>query len=367
MLKVRDLCIAMERIAPVRFAASWDNVGLLVGDREAPLTKVLLCIDLSPDVWDEARAGGASAVVAYHPPIFEAKKTFVRGDVAFDAASAGIAIYSPHTALDGAEGGTNDVLADALGLVARKPLRVLPEKDAAYKLVTFVPGNEVENVARALAEAGAGVIGNYTNCSWRSEGTGTFQGGDGSHPVVGARGVLEHAPEVRLEVVCPIAKSPAIVAALFHAHPYETPAYDLVRLAPAPEKNAFSPGYGRVGDLPPTSPRELVAKVKDALGLSNVLVAGPLEGEVTRAAVGAGACGDLLTEVLREKATFFLLGELRHHDALRAAKAGVTIVCTMHSNSERKTLDVLRDKLQKSLSGVDVVVSRTDADPFSFA
>lgn len=367
MAKVSDLCVVMERIAPARFAASWDNVGLLVGDREAKLTKVLLCIDLSPEVWDEAKALEVSAVVAYHPPIFEAQKRFVQGNIAFEAARHGIAIHSPHTALDAAEGGTNDVLADALGLMERRPLRALEEKDVDYKLVTFVPEAAVDEVARALAATGAGVVGAYSNCTFRTAGTGTFLGDETTRPAVGRSGALERAPEIRLEVVCPIAKSAAIVAALFEVHPYETPAYDLVRLAPAPAKGAFSPGYGRVGDLPPTSPLELVEKVKTALGLSSVLVAGPLEGEVRRAAVGAGACGDLLSSVLRERATFFLLGEMRHHDALRAAKAGVTIVCTMHSNSERATLGVLRTSLAEGLPGVEIVVSRADRDPFSVA
>ncbi len=355
----------MERLAPARFAASWDNVGLLVGDVHAPLTKVLLCVDLTPAVWEEAKALAVSAIVAYHPPIFDAKKRFLRGDVAFDAARAGIAIHSPHTALDAAQGGTNDVLADALGLGSRKALGPLPEKDANYKLVTFVPEGAVEQVSEALARAGAGVVGDYTHCGFRSTGTGTFLGGEGTRPVVGERGVFEHTPEVRLEVVCPVGASAAVVSALFEAHPYETPAYDLIRLAPTVEKGAFLPGYGRVGDIPPTPVNALVARAKEALGLAHVLVAGPLEGDVRRAAVGAGACGELLGEVIRERATFFLLGELRHHDALHAAKAGVTIVCTLHSNSERATLSVLATRLATMLSEVEMIVSREDVDPFS--
>ena len=123
--RVSDLVDAMERIAPAAYAARWDNVGLLVGDASRPVERVLLTIDLTRAVLEEAVRTGCSAVVSYHPPIFEAQKRFVAGSVAFEAARAGIAIYSPHTALDVADGGTNDVLADILGLTDRAPLRLL--------------------------------------------------------------------------------------------------------------------------------------------------------------------------------------------------------------------------------------------------
>lgn len=365
-MKVDDLCRAMDRLAPTRFAASWDNVGLLVGDREAPLSRVLVTIDLSPAVWDEAKALGVEAIVAYHPPIFEAKKRFVAGDPAFEAARRGVAIYSPHTALDAAQGGTNDVLADALGMTDRAPLDPFADKDAEYKLVVFVPEDAVERVAAAIADAGAGTIGDYTHCTFRSAGVGTFLGGAEARPVVGERGRLEHAPEVRLEAVCPIARAPRVVDALLAAHPYETPAYDLVRIAPARRKGAYVPGYGRVGDVHPASVGALVERLKAELSLDRVLVAGPKEGTVERAAVGAGACGSLLPAAIRAGATFFVLGEMRHHDALAAAAAGVTVVATLHSNSERKALVPLAARLRDALPGVVVTESFADRDPFAF-
>jgi len=364
-MRVDDLCRVMDRIAPSRYAAPWDNVGLLVGDRAAALTRVLVCIDLTAAVWEEARALGADAIVAYHPPIFEAKKRFVAGDIAYEAARAGVAVYSPHTALDAATGGTNDVLADALGLTDTTPLKPLPEKDANYKLVTFVPEGALEAVAAAIAGAGAGVIGEYAHCTFRTPGTGTFLGGESTRPAVGEKGVLEHAPEVRLEAVCPIDAAPRVIAALFAAHPYETPAYDLVRLAPAPSKEGAL-GYGRVGELPPTEIGALVERLKGRLGLARVLVAGPSCGLVARAAVGAGACGDWLPDVIRAGATFFVVGEMRHHDALAAAKAGVTVVATLHSNSERRALGPLVERLRAALPAVEVSESHACADPFTF-
>jgi dinuclear metal center YbgI/SA1388 family protein len=353
----------MESIAPTRFAAPWDNVGLLVGDTESAVSRVLLTIDCTRAVLREARAGGCEAIVSYHPPLFEAQKRFVAGSVAFEAARAGIALFSPHTALDVAEGGTNDVLADALGMTERAPLRAVDEPDDALKLVTFVPAEHVEAVSRALFAAGAGRVGEYSSCSFRAPGTGTFFGGAGTHPVVGAAGRLEEVAELRLETVVPVRCAQAVVSALRASHPYEEPAFDLVRLGVAPGRR----GFGRVGAVPPAKVEVLVERVKKALGVERVVVAGPVERTVSRAAVSAGSGADLLGDAIGAGAGFFLTGELRHHDALRAAEAGLTVVCTRHSTSERGALVAVERRLSGLLPGVIVTRSTEDRDPFAFA
>jgi dinuclear metal center YbgI/SA1388 family protein len=364
MPTIRDLSHAMEHIAPTRFAADWDNVGLLVGDPDAPLERVLLAIDLTPAVYEQARAMRASCVLAYHPPIFKPVSRVTRGTIAFDAVRDQIAIYSPHTALDAADGGTNDILADAVGIDRenRRGLDPQPGKDTHCKLVTFVPEGSVEAVANALFEAGAGRIGQYSQCSFRTAGEGTFFGDPAStKPVVGSAGQLERAAEIRLETLVPLAKVAAVLRAHRAAHPYETPAFDLVRLAATSEHK----GFGRVGPLAePASVAAIVSRLKSALGVDHLLVAGPTERTVRTAAVGAGATGEMLSAVLRAKADLFVLGEMRHHDALRAANADTTVVMTLHSNSERATLRVLRDRLSLALSGVECAVSDRDRDPF---
>lgn len=351
----------METLAPTRLAASWDNVGLLVGSPDEALSHVLVCVDLTPDVWEEALSLGVSAVVAYHPPIFKAEKRFVAGSIAFEAARRNVAIYSPHTAFDAAPGGTDDFLADVVGMGERRPLKLAADKDAEYKLVTFVPEAELETVASSLSMAGAGVIGEYSSCSFRTRGQGTFFGSEASNPAVGSAGTLERVDEVRLEMTVPIHRASHVIRALEHAHPYETPAYDLVRIAPSPT----GPGYGRVGNVTGTR-EEIVEKLKAALGISHVMVAGPRRGPVHRAAVGAGACGEYFGEARAAGAEIFVLGEMRHHDALAAAKAGMTIVCTLHSTGERAALVRLVDRLAHRLPGVTVTKSLADADPFTF-
>jgi putative NIF3 family GTP cyclohydrolase 1 type 2 len=252
---------ALEQIAPTRFAEAWDNVGLLVGDPGQDVTRAMLCIDYTSDVAAEAAEERCELVVAYHPPIFHGLKQVVAGNVVFDALRRGVAIYSPHTALDVAEGGTNDMLADAIGIEAagrgagRGPLRLVETKAQNYKLVTFVPEKDVERVARALFDAGGGRIGNYSRCSFRSPAPARSSAKKGPNPTVGQSGKLETAAEVRIETVMPIARLTEVLAALRAAHPYEEPAFDLVQLAAPPEKL----GQGRVGKLAAPTPRKKIS------------------------------------------------------------------------------------------------------------
>lgn len=361
-MQLSELLSAMESIAPLRYAESWDNVGLLAGDPLQQVTKVLLTIDYTPTVAAEGRDAGCDAVIAYHPPIFHAIKRIPAGSVVYDAIRRGVAIYSPHTALDVADGGTNDLLADAIGMVDRRPLRIAPAKATQCKLVVFVPEKDAERLSAALFEAGAGRIGNYSSCSFRAPGTATFLGEAGSKPTIGQAGRLEQVPEIRLEMVVALDRVGAVVRALVENHPYEEPAFDLVQLAGRPE----AMGQGRIGTIPAGVTREMLYEnLKRALGIDHLLVAGPKQAVVHRAAVSAGACGDLLDDALAQRVDVFVTGEMRHHEALRAVAAGMTVVCTLHSNSERATLSRVAQRLSAALPGLEVLVSTADRDPFT--
>jgi len=359
-MRASELIDTLEGIAPTRFAESWDNVGLLVGDAAQDVSRVMLTIDYTDDVAAEAQAEKCDFVIAYHPPIFQPLKRVVGGSLIFDAIRRGVGIYSPHTALDVAEGGTNDMLADVLGLSEQSPLRLSEAKATQVKLVTFVPEKDVERVSRALFDAGAGRIGDYSQCSFRSPGTGTFFGEAGTNPTVGQAGKLEQAPEIRLETITPIARLTDVLTALRASHPYEEPAFDLVQLV-APE----GIGQGRVGALAPAAARpDLFARIKKGLEIEHLLIAGPTEGLVARAACCAGACGEFLDDAIRQKAELYLTGEIRHHDAIKAARAGMTVVCTLHSNSERAVLKRLKQRLESRHPALPVLLSRSDRDPF---
>lgn len=363
MKRLSDILLVLDDLAPLRHAESWDNVGLLTGDPAASISRVLVTVDYTPAVAEEARVAGAELVVSYHPPLFAAVKRIPHDALWADAVRRGVALYSPHTALDVVRGGTNDFLADACGMsLERRPVRASAPKDAAYKLVTFVPADAVEKVSAAVFDAGAGRIGAYSRCSFRTSGAGTFFGEEGAAPVVGAAGRLEEVVETRLETVVPLGKVDAVVAALRGAHPYEEPAFDLLRLAAPP--SAAAPGLGRIGGVDPIEVRALVARLKDALSLAHVLVAGPMDGTVSRVAVAAGAGGDLLGEAISAGAEVFVTGEVRHHDALAAARRGVTVVAALHSNSERAAVRAYATILAERLPAVDVRAASRDVDPF---
>ena len=361
-MKLSNVVNLLEQIAPTNFAESWDNVGLLAGDPASSIRRILLTIDFTSQVVREAISQRADLVIAYHPPIFEPIKRLTAKNPVFTAISNGIALYSPHTALDVADGGTNDMLADVLGLIDRAPLRAASAEANEYKLVTFVPFEHVDKVSRALFAAGAGRIGNYTSCSFRAEGTGTFFGEPGTNPTVGKQGKLEKAEEIRLETVVPIARVDEVVRALRKSHPYEEPAFDLNQLAAS-----SSGGMGRIGSLKSASRSAIFSRIKRGLKINRLLIAGPRTGTLTRGAVCAGSCGNLVNDAIAGGAQLFLTGEMRHHDALKAAASGMTVVCALHSNSERPVLGRIQSKLKSLAPELKVALSRADGDPFAIA
>ena len=366
-MKVRDVVDVLETVAPPDLAAEWDNVGLLIGDGEAVARKLMLCIDLTEDVLGEAIRAGAKMVMAYHPVIFKPVTCVTAADtpVPYAAARAGLAVYSMHTALDAAPGGTNDVLAGLLGLTDPQPIEpVTPGRQC--KIVVFVPPENVSVVADAAFAEGAGRIGSYSECSFRCGGAGSFRGGGGARPAKGTAGRREQVEEVRVEMIAPRAKAARICSVIRSAHMYETPAIDVYPLEDLPG----GAGMGRIGGLArPVSAAWLIRRIKKATGLDKLLVAGRrgrggLQAKVQTAACCAGSCGSIFRAAAAGGAGFYLTGEMSHHDALAAAGAGMTVVCLGHSNSERMALKHLAGTLRPRLGKVSVLLSRRDKDPF---
>lgn len=368
-MQVARIITELEVIAPTEHAADWDNVGLLVGARHWKSGSVLLTIDLTDAVLHEAVETGARMIVAYHPPIFAPLARITDADpkqrIILEAARRGIAVYSPHTALDAAPDGINDWIAAGLGdgdVRALQPAMTLPESEQC-KLVTFCPAETAERLRAALATVGAGRIGDYELCSFEMTGTGTFLGGSGTNPAVGRRGTLEHVDEVRLEMVCSEASLALAVTTLREFHPYEEPPVEIYRLRPRPQRGV---GEGRrvVLDRKVTL-ADLVERVKRRLGVHGLRVAVGDGGARRYRTIGlcAGAGGSLLDDALAQDCELFLTGEMRHHDILAAQAGGCTVVLAGHTNTERGYLKVLRKRLQKSLGTTEIHVSRKDADP----
>ena len=369
-----DVLQLLERIAPLGLAEDWDNVGLVLEPSASAgldIKRLFLCIDLSESVLSEALDVRANFVLAYHPPIFRGLKR-LRASAANErvlvrALEAGLAVYSPHTALDAAQGGVNDWLARGVGPGRCTPL--VPhakQASAELKLVVFVPRSHVAALRSALShELGAGSIGNYSECSYELDGQGTFFGNDAAQPAVGVRGKLELVAETRLEMRCPASSVKDLARVIAAHHPYEEPAWDLYPLVGAPLPNTV--GAGRLLELDtPISVAEAVTRLKAHLHVDTLRVAHAdghaAAGLIRRVALCAGAGGSLFEAV--QGVDLFVTGELRHHDVLAKVREGSSVILSEHTHTERGFLPELARRISELSDGeLEVLVSKRDADP----
>ena len=362
---VGALAAALEAVAPARLAESWDNVGLLLGDRAALCGRVLVAVDWTAAVMEEALALG----LASDDP---------RQRLLLDAAQAGIALLSPHTALDAVKGGVNDWLAegiaggaDALALSAGfeplRPAAMLPGGEA-FKLVVFVPMHASQSMRDALAQAGAGVIGQYDQCTVRGDVTGTFRANAAAKPTVGTRGVTQEVREERIEMVSSAARLPWAIAALRAVHPYEEPVFEVHALAARP---SLDEGSGRLLVLrAPATAREIAARLRRHLATKRIDSVCPpgCEGlRHTRIALCPGSGASFLSEATARDATLLVTGEARHHDHLAAISAGITLLLPGHTQTERGYMPELARRLAVALPGVSFTTSQADLPPLSEA
>jgi len=376
-MRVSDLVEVMESIAPPCLAEEWDNVGLLLGRREAEVSgPSILTIDLTRAVFREALDMGAGAIISYHPPIFRPITRLTaddeKGAALLGAAAAGMAVYSPHTALDAVAGGVTDWLCDMLApedsdgsnFGDRRALAPATRVDPrmSHKVVTFVPPDAVEQVRDALSSVGLGRIGAYERCSYVLEGRGTFFGGEGANPTVGQAGRLEEAQEVRLEMVCPGSALGLAHEMLRRFHPYEEPAWDVYPLGPKPDRWV---GAGRRITLDrPATAKELGERLKRSLRVDAVKVAAATDGPMERIGVCPGSGASLMEAALEDDCQAFVTGEMKHHEAAAAVARGMSIILAGHTNTERGYLPTLARKMSERNGEIDARVSREDTTLF---
>ncbi|TAK69171.1 MAG: Nif3-like dinuclear metal center hexameric protein [Actinomycetota bacterium] len=353
-------------------AESWDAVGLVCGDPDEDVSRVLFAVDPVDVVVDEALSSGADLLVTHHP-LFLAGVHGVaandpKGRLVHRLVRGGCALLTAHTNADVAAPGVSDALAGVLGVGELVPLQ---RNDAPPldKVVVFVPPDDVEAVADAMADAGAGQLGDYDRCSYLTDGEGRFRPLPGAMPAVGQVGQLTSVVERRLEMLVPRQRRVEVVRALVAAHPYQEPAYDVIELAPRPA----STGLGRVGRLPAsTSLGEFAAVVAAALPATahGVRVAGDLHAMVNRVAVCGGAGDSLLDAADAAGADVFVTSDLRHHRALEhLARGGCAIIDVAHWAGEWPWLPQAAALLTQDLAAVgatvDIEVSRTPTDPWT--
>ncbi|WDF55390.1 Nif3-like dinuclear metal center hexameric protein [Mucilaginibacter sp. KACC 22063] len=363
-MKLAELTNYLESLAPLAYQEDYDNSGLIVGRPDQEIHQALISLDCTEAVVDEAIAKGCQLIVSHHPIVFKGIKkfngqTYVQR-VVEKAIRHHIAIYAIHTNLDNVTGGVNQRICDVLGL---KDSHILsPKNNILKKLVTYVPKAQAAQVRDALFKAGAGHIGNYSECSFNSEGTGTFKGNENSDPFVGLPGQQHHEAEIKIETIYPVNLENKLLVALFLAHPYEEVAYDLY-----PVTNQHQQvGSGMIGELEiPLTEEEFLRHVKYSLK-AQVIRHTELRGKpVRRVAVCGGSGGFLLKQAISAGADFFITADYKYHEFFDAEKK-VVIADVGHFESEQFTQNLLYEIIQKKFANFAVRLTEINTNPIKY-
>lgn len=374
MPALEDVVALLHGWYPPATADSWDAVGLVYGDPGARVDKVMFAVDPVLPVAREAAEWGADLLVVHHPlflkPVHGFAATTPKGRTLATLAAAGCGLLTAHTNADQADGGVSEALARALGLSDLEPIVPAPAAPMD-KLTTYVPVGDAEALRAALADAGAGRIGDYDHASFSSSGTGRFRPLEGANPTIGSVGEIEAVAEERVEVVLPRARRAAVVRALLDAHPYEEPAFDVVEMA---DPGLAATGTGRIGGVAPTTLGQFADAVARALPATaqGVRVAGDPDRPVRRVAVCGGAGDFLLDTVAGTDADVYVTSDLRHHPASEfVERDGPALVDIAHWAAEWTWLPVVEARLRETLLGqggdtVETRVSTLRTDPWQF-
>lgn len=314
-MKIKDLTAYLEAMAPRSLQESYDNSGLLVGDHNEEIKGVMICLDSTEAVLDEAIQTGCNFIIAHHPIIFSGLKKITGKNyierVVIKAIKNNLAIYAIHTNLDNIRSGVNAKIAEKLGLSGLKILA--PKKNMLRKLVTYCPSKSTDEVRNALFAAGAGKIGEYDECSYSAEGTGTFKAGEKANPFVGKKGERHAEKEDRLEVVYESWKQKGIVSALLSSHPYEEVAYDIYEL----ENDYDQVGSGLIGELPAAmSEKDFLHFVKSALKTACIRHSSEIKRDIKRVAICGGSGSFLLNSAIENAADAFITADFKYHQFL---------------------------------------------------
>jgi len=357
----------IERLAPKHYAEDWDVVGLQVGTLQKDIRKLMVTLEVTDAVIEEAVRDQVDLIVTHHPIIFRPIKHLVtdytQGRKLEMLIKHDIAVYTAHTNLDITEGGMNDWMAELLQLTDVRPMKDT-HTEKLYKLVVFVPIDHHERVLHAVFEAGAGWIGDYSHCSFNIEGTGTFLPEQGTDPYIGKPGKLEHVKEMRIETIVPESVRSAVVQAMLKAHPYEEVAYDMYQV----DLRGKTFGLGRVGKLDePVTLAAFAEQVKIAFSVHSTRVVGPLDRIITKVAILGGSGSKYVRDAIRAGADVFVSGDIDYHTAQDALADGICMIDPGHHAEEimkEKLAAYLRSELVEAGYATEVFASLTNTDPF---
>jgi len=361
---IQEVINHLEEFAPLTYSEDFDNVGLLVGNKNNKLTGILVTLDTIEDVVDEAIQNNCNLIVSFHPIIFKGLKkitgkSYVERTV-LKAIKNDIAIYAIHTALDNAIEGVNNAICEQLELVNKYIL--IPQKQTIKKLTTFVPVNEAEKLRMALFNAGAGNIGNYTHCSFNSEGIGTFNGNENSNPTKGAKGEIHKEQETKITVTFARHNESNILKTLFESHSYEEVAYEITTL----ENTNQHIGMGMVGELQnPMDEKHFLNFVKTKMN-TPLIRHTSLSGKNIKKIAVLGGSGSFAIEAAKASgAHAFITADLKYHDFFTAENE-LLLLDIGHFESEQFTKNILVAFLTKKITNFAVVLSKTITNPVKY-
>jgi dinuclear metal center YbgI/SA1388 family protein len=357
-----------EQFSPKGLAMEGDKVGLQIGRLNRKVERVLVALDVLENVIDEAIKKDVQLIIAHHPPIYRPLKNVItdttQGRMIEKLLRNDIAVYAAHTNLDVAKGGVNDLLAEALEI--QNPEVLVPTFETALKkIVVFVPAESAESVRKALGDAGAGFIGNYSHCTFSANGTGRFLPGDQTQPYVGQPGVMETVDEVRIETIVPEMQVKRVLTAMLKAHPYEEPAFDVYPV----ENKGEVLGLGRIGTVAEMTLAEFAEKVKKVLEVDRVRVVGDLASKVKKVAVLGGDGNKYFNQAKFKGADVYITGDIYYHTAHDAMMEGLNMIDPGHNVEKVMKKGVARtlgELCQKAGFKVEFIPSEENTDPFQY-
>ncbi|WP_372775738.1 Nif3-like dinuclear metal center hexameric protein [Mangrovibacterium sp.] len=363
-MQIREITNYIESIAPLAYQESYDNAGLLVGHGSTEINNILICLDVTEEVVDEAINEGFKLIIAHHPLIFSGiKKINGKNEVErclIKAIKHDIAIYAAHTNLDSVHGGVNSKICERLSLLNCKTLA--PAKGQLKKLVTFIPESHATSVQQAVFETGAGHIGNYDSCGYRLNGEGSFRGNEQTNPFVGEQGKLHYEKEVRFETIFPAHIQNGVISALLVAHPYEEVAYDIY-----PLDNEFATvGAGMIGELnQPVPENEFLQFVKKQFDCQVVRHSPLLGKSIHKVAVCGGSGSFLIRQAMAANADIFITGDLKYHQFFEA-EGKLVLADIGHFESEQFTKEVFYELLTKKFPKFAIRLSAVKTNPINY-
>lgn len=361
---LKELVKIIEDKYSPNLAYEWDNVGLLVGDYGSDVKRVLLALDADESVIEEAVERGADLIITHHPFLFKGMKKInsssYRGRAIIRLIKEGISLYCMHTNFDIARDGLNDSLCRKMGLKNIEDLSVIQAEGLA-KIAVYVPKTHEDIVRKALAEGGAGHIGNYDSCSFSTDGVGRFRPLEGSNPHLGRKDVVCDVEEVKIESVLPKKKLKTALEHVCSVHPYEEVAYDVYELL----NEGDSIGIGRIGEIESeVGLEEFVEGLKSCLDIELLKIAGDPKMNVKRVAVVSGSGSEFMSEAVKKGAQVIVTGDVKYHQAQEALEKGIAVVDAGHYGSEKIFAEIMAGFLKDSTMGVEILTSNASSDVF---